>query len=235
MKCFTGVKNLCIITPSMWLKELVRDSFLHKYDVRVINNGIDLDRFRIVDAFDADIVELKKKYDIEEKHVVLGVAGQWTERKGLQSFYGLAKLLDEDYRIILIGVNSSVISYIDRKYGGRVTGIRRTQSIRELTLWYNIADVCVNPTLEDNFPTTNIEALACGTPVITYATGGSPESIDDSCGKTLKKEDIDELASAVRAFAQKKPELSAQCRERAIKYYNMNDRLAEYVEIMESM
>lgn len=234
---FANVKTLTIVTPSIWLKNLAKESFLGQYNIEVINNGIDLRRFYVVDEEDQkQISELRMKYGISaDNRIVLGVANVWSNRKGLREFCMLSDQLGEMYTIVLIGLSDLSIWKLKKKYRGRILGIRHTESIEELTLWYNTADVYINPTFEDNLPTTNIEALACGTPVITYATGGSAEILDEQCGIVVEKGDIGGLISAIDRIIEKKSIKPSKCRERAIKYYDMNDRFEEYVTLMESM
>ncbi len=233
-KAFTGVNNLIVVTPSKWISDLVKDSFLKEYEVRIINNGIDLDRFRIIRSDNGNLSGLRRKNNISEgRNIVLGVANVWEDRKGLREFYQLANILSDEYVIVLIGVPRRVVRLIESSYKDRIIGIKHTESIGELVCWYNLADVFVNPTLEDNFPTTNIEALACGTPVITYNTGGSPEIIDESCGMIVDKNNVDELKEAIVKTIGRSISREA-CRKRA-EIYDKSDRLLQYVTLMESM
>lgn len=163
---FTGVNNLTLVTPSKWLKGITKDSFLSEYKCEVIPNGIDTDIFQPCKS------DFRKKYGLEDKYIILGVASVWEERKGLNDFIKLSEMLSDEYRIVLVGLNKEQIS----KLPENVMGIERTDSAKELAEVYSAADVYLNTTYEDNYPTTNLEARACGTPVITYETGGSPES-----------------------------------------------------------
>lgn len=167
---FTGIPNMTIVTPSQWLADLVKQSFLQEYDVRVIRNGIDTNVFKPTES------NLREQYNLQDKKILLGVASVWDERKGLNDFIALSHLLDEKYQIVLIGVSNSQIKTLPSK----IIGIERTNNVTELAQWYTAADVFLNLTYEDNYPTVNLEAQACGTPVITYATGGSVESIAPS-------------------------------------------------------
>ena len=115
---------------------------------------------------------LRKKYEVISKTVILGVAAIWDYRKGLDTFIALNKSLDEKYQIILIGLNDQQLSVLP----DNIIGIKRTDTIKQLQELYAIADIFLNPTIEDNYPTTNLEAISCGTPVLTFKTGGSPES-----------------------------------------------------------
>lgn len=155
------LKDCTIVTPSKWLMGLVEDSYLDKYDKKIINNGIDLSVFR-----------KKKVSRVSDKKMLLGVANVWEKRKGFDDFIELRSKLSDEYEIILVGLSKKQISILPKG----VTGFERTDSVEQLVDLYNQADIFLNLTYEDNYPTTNLEALACGTPVVTYSTGGSPES-----------------------------------------------------------
>ena len=180
-KWFCGVENLTVVTPSRWLAELVKESFLKEYPVHVINNGIDLRVFRPTPS------DFRRRYGLSpEKHIVLGVSFAWGVRKGLDCFVALASRLDERYQIVLVGTDEQV----DRQLPPSIISIHRTQDQKELAEIYTAADVFVNPTREENYPTVNMEAIACGTPVITFNTGGSPEMLDEKTGVVVPVDDI---------------------------------------------
>ena len=164
---FTGIPNLTIVTPSKWLAGLVKESFLKDYPIKVIHNGIDLNVFKPTSS------NFRERYNLENKKIILGVASVWDDRKGFKDFLKLSELIDDNTRIVLVGVNDKQIKLLPPK----IIGIRRTNSTKELAEIYTAADVFFNPTYEDNYPTVNLEAQACGTPVITYNTGGSIESV----------------------------------------------------------
>ena len=183
---FNGL-DLTIITPSKWLGGLVKQSFLKDYPVKVINNGIDLSIFKPTPS------NFREKYNLQDKFVLLGVAFGWDKRKGIDVFIELSKRLSEDYKIILVGTNDSV----DKKLPSNIISIHRTKNQLQLAEIYSSADVLVNPTREENFPTVNIEAIACGTPVITFNTGGSKEMLDEKCGIIVEKNNINAMEEAI--------------------------------------
>lgn len=186
---FTGVKNMTLVTPSKWLAGLVKESFLKDYPVEVINNGIDTSIFKPTPS------DFRKRYHIEDKKVLLGVAAVWDERKGLNDFVKLSKMLDDDYKIVLVGLSEKQIKEIP----DNIIKISRTNSAVELAEIYTAADVFLNLTYEDNYPTVNLEAQACGTPVITYDTGGSAESACPN-GVVIKKNNLDNLSKTISAL-----------------------------------
>ena len=201
-QCFSNIPNLLIVTPSMWLEQLTKQSFFAQYPSVVINNGIDLNDFKPTES------DLKKRYSLnDEDHLVLGVSFAWGKRKGLDVFNSLAKRLPDNYRIMLVGTNSSVDSQLDK----RIISLHRTDSQIELAKIYTAADVFVNPTREDNYPTVNMESLACGTPVLTFKTGGSPEMVDSTCGNVIDCDDIESLEKEIIRTCENKPYSQEEC------------------------
>lgn len=218
---FTGIKNLTIVTPSIWLAGIVKESIVGEYPIAVINNGIDLGVFQPTES------NFRTKHNLENIYIILGVASIWDRRKGLKYFVELSKKLENNEKIVLVGLTEKQIAQLP----DNIIGITRTNNIKELVEIYSTVDVFINPTLEDNFPTTNLEALACGTPVVTFATGGSVESIDESCGFIVEKGNLDILIERVREIkTYGKSKYSIQAINRAKQFYNDKDRYIEYVE-----
>lgn len=217
---FTGVKNLMIVTPSKWLSGLVKQSYLNEYPVEVINNGIDLDVFKPTQG------NFRERYNLKNKFIILGVANVWDRRKGFKYFIELSEKINKDEVIVLVGLTEKQKKELPKN----IIGITRTNSVKEIVEIYTAADVFVNPTLEDNFPTTNIEALACGTPVITFDTGGSVESIDENCGIIISKKDLDNSPNLLQeAFKNIKTKDIKKCRERAQIMFNKNIIFNKYI------
>ena len=209
-KCFTGVENMTLVAPSKWLAGLVKQSFLKDYPVKVINNGIDLNIFSPTES------SFRQDHGIAaDEYMLLGVAFGWGEQKGLDVFMDLAGRLPEKYKIVLVGTDEAV----DKILPKNIISIRRTNSQRELAEIYSAADLFINPTREDTFPTVNIEALACGTPVITFNTGGSPEIIDSSCGCVVKSNSVTELLEIISDIQTGKLFFSSsKCVDRALNF-----------------
>lgn len=224
-KYFSSLSNLTIVTPSMWLADLVKQSFLQDKTVKVINNGINLD------IFTPKCSKFREENNISaEKNIILGVSFDWDERKGLDIFKKLALDLGENYKIVLVGINEN----LEKELPDNILGIRRTKSAEVLAEIYSSADLFVNPTREENFPTVNMEALACGTPVLTFKTGGSPEIIDEKSGSVVDCDDCDSLKNEIVRICEEKTYLSSDCVERA-KLFDMNDKFKEYVKLYESI
>lgn len=235
-RLFTGFENLTLVTPSEWLKGRVKQSFLKDYHTVVVPTGIDLSKFsRINEEISKDnlIFQLKNRLNLRGKTILLGVANPWRERKGLNQFENLAKTLDERFAIVLLGLNDEQLSKLPES----IIGLAKTESIEEMSAIYSMADIYVNLTLEDTFPTTNIESLACGTPVITYKAGGSAESIDDTCGIAVERNSIQGVIAAIDKMMALKNELYTPelCVKRA-KLYAKEYRFLEYIqEVYEGM
>lgn len=219
---FNSVKKMVIVAPSQWMANHVAQSFLKLYPVKVIHNGINLNVFR---PLNADAIRLK--HQLNGKKIVLGVANVWDLRKGLSDFVRLREELDPSVSILLVGLTKQQTTTLP--FG--ITGLTRTENVDELATLYSAADAFVNPTYIDNFPTTNLEALACGTPVITYNTGGSPESVNAGVGYVVETGDVEGLASSVKLVLENGYITGKHCRARAENLYNKSDRLRDYFEV----
>jgi glycosyltransferase involved in cell wall biosynthesis len=219
-----SLKDLIIVTPSQWLSNYVRESYLKDRTIYVINNGIDLQEYKPIKS------NFRIKMNCENKKMILGVAHGWNSKKGLDVFIKLAEDLGENYKIILVGTDKE----IDKVLPKNIISVHRTENKSELIEIYSAVDIFVNPTIEDNFPTVNIEALACGTPVITYATGGSPEIIDESCGVSVKKGDYLKLKETIEVCCSRTDFTTENCIRRA-NMYEMNDRFMDYVSLYKKM
>ena len=223
-KWFCGVEDMTIVTPSQWLADLVKQSFLKDYPVKVINNGIDLSVFKPAEG------DFRAKHGLQDKKILLGVASGWGKGKGIDVFSELADRLDDSYRIVLVGLDRSATSDLP----DNVITIKRTDNQMQLAEIYTAVDLFVNPTREDTYPTVNMEALACGTPVLTFRTGGSPEIVDESCGSVVEVDDVDAMEKEIIRICDDKPYTEAACLERA-KSFNMYDRFEEYVKLYEEV
>lgn len=189
---FQNTKNLTIITPSIWLKRIIYKSFLKDKDIVVINNGIDLNVFKkIVD------LNVYKKYNIDNsKKILLGVASIWEKRKGYEDILILSKNVSKNVIIIMIGLSKKQMKNLP----DNIIGIERTENQLDLVKLYSVADIFINPTHEDNFPTVNLEAIACGTPVISYDTGGCAEQINCHVGIVCKN--LNDMLISINKFLE---------------------------------
>lgn len=169
---FTGIDNMLILTPSQWLADLVEKSFLKEYPIEVKYNTIDKTIFKYTYS------DFKKKHNIEDKKMILGVASVWDKRKGLNDFLELAKMIQKEYIIVLVGVSKKQKEFIEKKYAN-ILCIQHTENIEELVKIYSAADVFVNPSREETFGMTTVEALSCGTCAIVYK--------DTACEEIAKK------------------------------------------------
>ncbi len=214
---FIAPENITLVTPSQWLADLTKQSFLGKYPVKVINNGIDLNKFKPTES------DFKEKNNLQDKFIILGVASVWEERKGLKDFLEIFKHLKENEKIVLVGLNDAQLSELP----DGIIGIKRTNSIDELAELYSTADVFVNPTYEDNYPTTNLEAISCGTPVVTYKTGGSGESVDEGNGFVVEQGNVQKLLNAIRQVNGCKTDMGSK--------FSAVERYKEYFELYKEL
>lgn len=217
---FSSCKNLTIVAVSDWMADSVKQSFLRDKRIETIKNGVDLDVFRPVKT-----IKNADYYDI------IAVSSVWNNDKGFYDIIRLRNVLPLDYRITVIGLKKKQI----RELPNGIIGIERIHNIQELVDIYANADALINPTYADTFPTVNLEALACGTPVITYDTGGSPEAIDADTGMVVKQGDITALAGAIILVCEKRGSYTGACRKRAEDYFDRNKCYEKYLELYEEI
>ena len=184
---FTGVRRMTIVTPSKWMSGIVAESFLNCYPIETIYNTIDLKTFRPTSS------DFREKYKLLDRFIILGVASAWNKAKGLYDMINLAAMLDNRYAVVLVGLTEKQILQLPRG----VIGIERTNNKKELAEIYSAADVFLNLTYQDTYPTVNLEAQACGTPVITYNTGGSPESV--SARNVVEQGNVEAIAEMIQS------------------------------------
>lgn len=224
---FNEVSNMTMIPVSYWLSSFLKDSFLKKYPIKTIHNGIDTDVFK-----PSCCDHVKAKYKIEHHFIILGVAHRWSPRKGLSDFIELSKQLTEKDVIILVGLNKKQ----QEQLPNNIIGITHTKNKEELAQLYTMADVYINPTMEDNFPTTNLETLSCGTPVITYKTGGTVEQVSENTGFIVDQGDINSLIGCINTIKQEgKMKYSKACRDWTISKFKKEDRYEEYIKIYDKL
>ena len=220
---FCGVPDMTLVTVSQWLKGVVRQSFLKKYPIEVIPNGIDLQAFKPTNS-DA----LVRRYGLEGKKVILGVAQNWGVKKGLQDMLRLSQLLPADYQVVLVGLTKQQVKDLP----SNVIGITRTNDLPELAAFYSLAHVFLNLSVEESMGMTTLEALACGTPAIVYNRTAVPEVVDDSCGWAVNPGDFREILRILGSMGSKELYTKA-CLARAEKYEKCQ-QYANYIALYEA-
>ncbi|HFR3895107.1 TPA: glycosyltransferase [Streptococcus suis] len=210
-KYFTSLSKLTLVTPSKWLGDIVKKSFLSEISLITIYNGVNTNAF------------VEKTEETNERITILGVANAWSNDKGLGYFCRLSKDLGDKYKIILVGLDDKISTPAKIIRVGKIDN-------KELLKYYQKADVFVNPTLRDNFPTVNIEAQLCGTPVITFDTGGSGESICRETGKVIKKGDYQQLLQSLQSIENKNFQTMKTTRKHAERF-SVDSMVGKYIEL----
>jgi len=220
-RLFGGCKNLTIVPVSEWMGNFVKESFLREKRMQVIHNGVDLDIFK----------PSSPKYSVSDgKFHILAVSSVWTKDKGIDDIFKLREYLSIGYEINMVGLSAEQLKVLP----SGIKGIQCTQNVQELVKLYSSSDVLINPTYADTFPTINLEALACGTPVITYRTGGSPEAVDKKTGIVIKQGDVLSLANSI--MWMKDNSLSVvDCRKRAEEYFDKDKCFEEYIKLYDEI
>lgn len=223
-RLFTSVDDMTIVTVSDWMREEMSRSFLKDCQFKVVHNGVDLNVFNV----STDSTEVRERYGLGDKHLILGVTSIWCREKGWDDFMELATMINEDEAIVLVGVTQEQM----RKLPHNVIGIPRTENVAQLAALYSAATALVNPTWQDNYPTVNLESIACGTPVITYRTGGSVESVCEDTGYVVEQGDVEGLLAAFRKIKEAgKQTYVGRCRNYAVRYFGKNERYQEYMAL----
>lgn len=227
-KAFNSLPDLTVVTVSEWMKKEMSHSFLKDCNFQVIHNGIDLNVFDV----QPDDKAVREKYGLGDRKIILGLASIWSKEKGWDDFVEMSRMLNDDEVIVMVGVNDEQL----KKLPANIVGIRRTENVRQLAELYSAATAFVNPTWQDNYPTVNLEAIACGTPVVTYRTGGSIEAVTEKTGYVVEQGDVKGLLAAVREIAKNgKEKYTAECRAHALENFSKEERYADYLKLYESI
>ncbi len=228
-EAFNSIKDKLTIVPvSEWIRGEMSRSILKDCQYQVIHNGIDLNVFDV----QPDDKAVREKYGLGDKHIILGLASIWSKEKGWDDFMEMSKMLNGDEVIVMVGVTEEQQNRLPEN----VVGIRRTENVRQLAELYSAAVAFVNPTWQDNYPTVNLESIACGTPVVTYRTGGSIEAVTEKTGYVVEQGDVKGLLEAVREIERKgNLEYKADCRAHALANFRKEDRYADYLKLYENL
>jgi glycosyltransferase involved in cell wall biosynthesis len=218
---FTSLKNLTILTPSEWMADWIRDSYMGKYPIKVVNNWIDLEQFQYKPN-----TSVMKKYNIpENKKILLGVANVWDKRKGLQDFISLSCNLPSEYVIVLVGLSKIQI----KSMPSNIIGLRHTDNRDELVALYSLSEIFINPSLEESFSLVTVESIACGTPVIVLDTSAVKELVYDDNGQVLHGHTSEDYLKAIKVIENKKLKRD-EVAKTAVKY-DKDKLVARIVEI----
>lgn len=221
---FSGVENLTLVPVSQWLGKILKQSFLQDYPIEVIGNGLDLEQFKQTDTLPRPSILP------QGKTIYLGVASVWSETKGLGDFIKASELLKADERIVLVGLNKKQLVGLPNN----IIGIERTENKEALMALYKHADVYLNFTYADTYPTTNIESLACGTPVIAYQTGGCTEMVSSEVGRIIKVGDFSTALDVGRDIV-KNPLPVATLKKYVAGHFDANIQLNKYIDLYHRM
>lgn len=224
---FTSIKDMTIVPVSDWLGTQVQQSYLKDYPMKVIKNGVD------INVFKPYVGHILEEHDLSGKHILLGVAAVWNDRKGFDDYLKLAAKLPKNYFIVLVGVTSAQQKLLP----GNIIGIGRTQSQQELAQLYSMADILLSLSTGETFGMTMAEAYACGTPCIVYDNTAQPEIVIPETGRVVKTGDISAIADTVITMIDShfKQLHSADCRKRALELYDKNKSFEHYIRLYEEI
>lgn len=224
---FTSVRNMTLVPVCNWLDDMLKDSFLKDIGTRIIYNGIDTELFAPQNP-----CAVRKKYKLENKFILISVANVWNRTKGYEDILRISEHLSSDDILLMVGVNKKQ----QQELPSNILGIEHTESIHELAELYSVADVFINPTYQDTFPTVNLEAQACGSPVVTYATGGCAEAVSPKSGIVVRMGDISGLLTAITEIKRRgKNFYSSSARENILAHYRKENKCNEYLSLYKDL
>ena len=225
---FSSLENMAVVSVSKWLDSMVDASFLTDKQRHVIYNGINVEVFSPM----TDIDELREKYNLQNKKVLIGVASVWDKYKGYDDYLRLHEMLPDNTQLIMVGLSEKQLNALPKG----IIGLQRTQNVEALVKLYSLADIVLNLSYQETFGLTTVEGFACGTPGVVYNKTASPELIDESCGKIVEAGNMEQLLSAITEILSKgKSHYSHACRQRAVALYNKDDRYEDYIKLYESL
>ncbi|MBR0500124.1 MAG: glycosyltransferase [Bacteroidales bacterium] len=227
-QAFAGISSLTLVAVSEWMRGELSRSFLKSVPCRVISNGIDLNTFQ--PRPDPD---LRTRYGITRPRFYLAVASIWLPEKGIADIIDLSGKLQEDEQLVMVGkIDAKLLKTLPKT----IVTIDRTADAQALASLYTEATALVNPTWQDNYPTVNMESMACGTPVVTYRTGGSVESVTPKTGIVVRQGDVDALAQALRQIRETdRATWQKNCRDHAAGRFDRNERFKDYIRLYEDL
>lgn len=228
-EAFCSLNNLTIVPVCGWLDNIVSKSYLSGYRRKIIENGIDLSIF----CPHHNDKNLKNELGLKGKYMLLGVASVWSDLKGLNDIIYFRQQLSSEYDIVLVGMNDAQLKQI--QHSG-IIGIKKTENTQQLADLYSAADVFINPTYSDTFPTVNIEAIACGTPVVSYDTGGCSDIITQDTGVIVPRGDRERFWDSITRIATEgKERYSSACRTRAVTHFDKQKCFKAYLELYQAI
>ena len=228
-RLFTSVKNMRIVAVSNWMKEELKSSFLSKYNISLIYNGIDTSIFR---PLQHDSKMIREKYNLGDNKLLIGVASTWEARKGLNDYLELDNILPNGYTILLVGVSEAIKESLPKS----IKAIKRTESMEELAKLYSASFISLNLSLEESFGKTTPEAMSCGIPCIVYNSTASPELIDKNTGIVVNPGKINEIVDAIKTInTWDRNTVIEKCRNRACSLFSKDNNYKKYIELYKEL
>jgi len=225
---FSNLKKVQIVPVSFWLEKIVKQSFLSKYPIKFIYNGINTNIFSPRESN----IQLLDKYHLPNKTILLACATAWSKNKGLYDYFALSKILPDKYQIVLVGLTCKQ----QKEIPSNIVGINRTDSQEELADLYSLATIVLNLSLEETFGLTTIEGMSCGTPSIVYNSTASPEIVTKNTGCVVEKGNIIAVQAAIDKICKKgKSYYSNFCRQRVLDNFDKTDRYNDYMVLYEKL
>ena len=218
---YEAVDKLVVVGVSEWISNEARKSILKNAEIHTIHNGIDLD------VFQPTASNLRERLGLSGKKVIIGPASKWLSTVNKDTYQHFVDHMDEDMVLLLFGCGdtSMTVPANVRLYGF----IHDRKQLAEL---YSMADVLVNCSREDTLSTINLEAQACGTPVVTYDSTGSKETVDDVVSRSVTAGNHEQLLTITKkVLANRAEQTTVQCRQFIVNEYDKKKNFVDYVHL----
>ncbi len=228
-KKLLAIPHLYITDVSEWMSHEALKSFLRDTPNYIIRNGIDMQIFRPLHS------DFRIRLGLENKYVILGPASKWllpVNRDLLINFVGQ---MQTDEILLLFGVcTDKQMDYLDSLHflDGKVRTYGYTKNRKELAALYTMSDIFVNTTHEDSLSLINVEAQACGTPVVTFDQTGPKETVDNVNSFNVPVGDVEKLYKKIKLVRKSSKEvISRKCQMFVENKFDMHNNYQLYIKL----
>lgn len=221
-KYLLAIPRLYFVGVSDWISNEARKSFLASKTIMTIHNGIDLSVFKPTPS------DLREKLGLTGKYVILGPASKWLDPINSVALNYFIKVMRDDEVLLLFGTLSSYVNGLSEKV--KLYGY--TKNRQELAALYSMADIFVNVSREDTLSLINVEAQACGTPIITFDATGPKETVDEENSLSVPVGNYERLYDCVQCIRLRAGDgTSSNCREFISQKFSKTDKFKEYINL----
>lgn len=220
-KYLLAIPRLTVTGVSEWISNEAKRTFFADTPVVTIRNGVDLDVFKPTPS------DFRSRLELQDKYIILGPASKWLQPLNKSVLTYFSEHMQPDEVLLLFGATDCPLPMPEnvRLYG-------YTRNREELAALYTCADVFVNTTREDSLSLINVEAQACGTPVVTFDATGPRETVDQVHGFRVSVGDANGLIKIIQSIRLSNNNgIIAKCRKFVSDYFEVNANYQKYIDL----